>query len=155
MLGAAVAGALAVFALRFAVQVSGDEIEFLADLPGSATPVVDIAALVVGAAALVVLAWNAVKLVSALADLAGSDQREGVLVRRRVRQGWVGLTEEPSTSSEDRAKERFFCAFDAGDGPEVTAWRVRRAIFGRTRQGDRYRVEVTPRLHYVRDVTPV
>lgn len=153
-LGATVAGALAIVVLRFAVRVRGDEIDALTDVTGSAARGIDIATMVVGAVALVVLVWNVVKLVSALADLAGRDHQEGVLIRRRVRHGLVGLAEERSTSSEDRAKERFFCAFDTGDGSEVTAWRVRRAIYDQTRQGDSYRVEVTPRLRYVRQVTP-
>ncbi len=155
LLGATAAGAAAVVVLGVVDRVRRDEIEILADVPSEATRWVDNAAIVLGAAALVVLGWNLVKLGLALVDLFATDTKTGVVIRRRVRTGWVGLDPEPTKSSDDRVRERFFCGLDTGDEPVVTAWRVRRHIFDQISQGDRCAARVTPRLHYVRDLEVV
>ena len=155
LLGAAVVGTAAILVLGAVDRVRRDEIEILADVPTEAARWVDTAAIFVGAAALLVLCWNLVKLVFALVDLVANDTKTGVVIRRRVRTGWVGLDAQRTKSSDDRARERFFCALDTGNDPVVTAWRVRSQIFDQISQGDRCAARVTPRLRYVRDVEAV
>lgn len=154
LVGAAVAGAAALVVLRFAERVRRDEIDALGDATGGVARGIDIAAAVIAAVAFIVLAWNAVKLLMALADVVTTDVREGIVIRARVRRGLVGLTASPSTNSDDQTRERFYCAFDTGERPVVAAMKVRRKVFDRVRQGERYSVRVTPRLGYVRDVEP-
>ncbi len=155
LLGAVVAGAAAVAALVVGGRVRRDEVGILADVPTDATRWVDTVAIVIGAVAVIVLCWNVAKLVFALIDLVTTETKSGVVVRKRVRTGWVGLSAERVRSSDDRARERFFCAFDTGDDPVLTAWRVRPQVFEQIRQGDRYAAQVTPRLRYVREVDVV
>lgn len=154
LLGAAVAGSIAGAVLVFVRRIELDDVELLDDQPGSVIGWIDFAIVVIGIAALVVLCWNVVKLCFAVLDLFVTDQRRGVAIRTRVREGWFGLSAERSSSSEDRPKERFFCAVDTGEHPVVAAWRVRQRIFGQIRQGERYAFDVTPRLKYVRRVAP-
>jgi hypothetical protein len=147
-------GAGALLVLRFASRVRSGEVDVFADLTGDTTRGIDVAALAVGGIAVLVLAWNIVKVGMAANDLFRVDVREGPVVRSRVRRGWVGLVDRPS-GSEDHAKERFFVALDTGADQDISAWRVRRAIFDQLRQGERHRVRVTPRLRYVASVDPV
>jgi hypothetical protein len=152
LIGAAAADVVAAVVIGVVDRVRHDEIEILADLPTDIGRWIDSATIVIGAAMVLVLCWNAVKLVFALADLLATDQKVGVLVRTRVRTGWVGLSAERTRSSEDRAKERFFCALDTGDDPVITAWRIRRKIYDQISQGDRCSVRLTRRLRYVRGI---
>jgi hypothetical protein len=152
MLTSAGAGGVSIVVLAFTVRVRRDQVDLLADLPGRASGVVALVALALGALAVVVLSWNVVKLVFSIADVARTDRLEGLAIRCRIRRGWIGLTDRPSRSSDDTTTERFFVAFDTGDRPDLTAWRVRRPLYGRIDQGERYAVRVTPLLRYVRGV---
>jgi len=154
VLGALLVAVPALLVLRAAVRARRDGIDVLADVTGAAATAVDVGIVLAGVAASLVLVWNAVKLVAALADLVATGEVEGLLIRARVRRGWFGLVEAASTDSDDQTRERFLCALDTGEGAVVVAWRVRRRIYDQVRQGDRYVVRVTRRLRYVHAVTP-
>ncbi len=154
VLGAIVVGGAAAVVVGLVGRVLGDDVGIVEDVPASAAGVVDVIALVVGALAVVVAAWNLVKLVAALGDFVAVDTLDGVLIRRRARWGLIGLHEEGDKSSHDRAKSRFFCALDTGQGDTVVAWRVREQLYNKVRQGERHRARVTRRLRYVRSLEP-
>ena len=154
VLGAFVGGAFAVAVLVLTTRYVQDRDEAVDDLTRGASQLVDAAALTLAAIAALALIWNSIKAYFAVRDLFNTAMADGIAIRCRVRRGSVGLHPEPETSSDDETRQRYFLAFDTGKQDVVVAWRVRRQIYQSLRQGERYNVEVTPRLRYVRSVAP-
>jgi len=154
--GALAIGAVSVIVVRFVLGF--EEFLELPELSSGPALVVDIASAVVLIVALLVLAWQVLKLVLSLNDFIVTDVVEGVIVRRRVRHGWFGLRQyySHSTTRSDshRTRQSGLIALDTGHGDRVTAWRINELICDRTSQGGRFRVRVAPRLGYVRSVGP-
>jgi hypothetical protein len=121
----------------------------IADMPDSGQRVADRVALVVGAVALMIVAWNALRMFAAIAGMLSTTEVEGVLLRKRARYGWVGLTDEPAGSSDRDVRTRYYLALDTGDASTVVAWIVRRQVFDAVVQGERYRVRIVPKIGYV------
>ena len=155
VVGALAVGAVAALVLLAVARVLNDDVKMVEDLPRGAAGVVDWIASGVGVVAVIVIGWNLVKLLAGLADLVQVDTVSGVLLRRRVRWGLVGLHEDANTGGDSRGRNRYFCAVDAGRAPTVVAWRVRPTIYGRVREGGPCRVQVTRSLRYVRSLDPV
>jgi hypothetical protein len=142
-------GGLAAAALVLSSRVLAGQVGMIADMPDSGQRVADRVALVVGAVALMLIAWNAWRVVAAIAGMLSTTEVEGVLLRKRARYGWVGLTDEPAGSSDRDVRTRYYLALDAGDASTVVAWIVRRQVFDAVVQGERYRVRIVPKIGYV------
>ena len=143
---------LAVFRLQF-----GDGSSF-PELEGGAALAVDVGSAFIATAAIIAVAWNLAKLLMALGDLTTRTQvREGVVVRKRVRDGWFGLDHDYTYTSHTARPRRQvgFVALDDGGSHRLVAWRVSRAIYERVEQGNRYRAWVTPGLGYVHRLEPL
>lgn len=143
-------GGLSAAALVLASRVLGGRLDIVADMPDNGQRVADRVALVVGAVALLIAAWNACRVLAAIGGLLTSAEVEGVALRKRARHGWVGLTDEPARSSDSDVRTRYYLALDTGESSDVAAWIVRRQVFDSVTQGERYRVRVDPWLGYVR-----
>jgi len=142
-------GGLAAAALVLSSRVLAGQVGMIADMPDSGQRVADRVALVVGAVALMIVAWNALRMFAAIAGMLSTTEVEGVLLRKRARYGWVGLTDEPAGSSDRDVRTRYYLALDTGDASTVVAWIVRRQVFDAVVQGERYRVRIVPKIGYV------
>jgi len=142
-------GGLAAAALVLASRVLSGQVSIIADMPDSGQRVADRVALVVGAVALMLIAWNAWRVFAAIAGMLSTTEVEGVLLRKRARYGWVGLTDEPARSSDGDVRTRCYLALDTGASSTVVAWIVRRQVFDSVVQGERYRVRIVPKIGYV------
>ncbi len=147
-------GFVAVLVLAFAARVVRGDVTAIADLPAGARRLVDWIAAGTGIVAVAAIGWNVLKLLAAVGDLVQVDTVSGILLRRRVRWGMVGLHEEAETSDGSRTRNRYFCALDSGRAPTVAAWRVRPTIYAAAHEGDRCSARVTRHLHYVRSLDP-
>jgi len=142
-------GGVAAAALVLASRVLADQVGMIADMPDSGQRIADRVALVVGAVALAIIAWNVLRVLAAVAGLVSTTEVEGTLLRKRARYGWVGLTDDPARSSDGDVRTRCYLALDTGEASNIDAWIVRRQVFDSVVQGERYRVRLAPRLGYV------
>ena len=116
------------------------------------------AALVVCALCVIPLGYAAAEVWRGLADLVSTQTVEGVVLRARARSAglqpprFIRYFTEPERRGQKEAEPRWYVAVDPGDAPRLDAWRVRRRIYEQVRQHQRVRVEVRPRLGYVRSV---
>lgn len=136
-------GGAALFVLRIALQIRGDEVTSLDELSREIQRYVDLGALVVAVVLVPVVLWNVVKLWRGLIDLFDTRTIEGEVVRKRVRGG-----------SDDKQPRRYL-AVDSGDSSTVRAWDATAAAYAACAQGDRVRVRYTPRLGRVKSVEVV
>ena len=93
-----------------------------------------------------VLAWCLWVLVRAVPDLWQTHTVVGDIVRDRRFRQWF--------SSGDSPKYWCYLAVDDGSRDRIAAWRVRELLWEQRSQGETVRAAVSPRLGYVRSVTP-
>ncbi len=118
-----------------------------AEISASAWEWVDTGATVLLAPVVVALGWCAWVLVRAVPDLWQTRSVTGDLVRaRRYRQVFTG-SRDPSYWH--------YLALDDGSSDRIAAWRVNGALYAAHTQGETVRIEVTPRLGYVRSVARI
>ena len=116
------------------------------------------AALLVCALCLLPLGYAAAEVWRGLADSLGTQTVEGVVLRARARSAglqppkFIRYFTEPERRGQKEAEPRWYLAVDPGEAPRLDAWRVRRRIYEQVHQHQRVRVEVRPRLGYVRSV---
>ncbi|HSL56331.1 MAG TPA: hypothetical protein VK866_00655, partial [Acidimicrobiales bacterium] len=131
-------GIIVVFVARTVTLVSSGSLP-LVGLTGTARRIAELSAIAALALGALVLAWNAVTLVRAVADLFDRREVEGIVLRRRSRPAGNDST-------------IYHLAVDTGEGDEVVAWTVDSSTYHAALQGSRVRARVTPRLGHVRDL---
>jgi hypothetical protein len=93
-----------------------------------------------------VLAWCVWALVRAVPDLWQTRTVVGDIVRDRRFRQWF--------SSGDSPQYWCYLAVDDGSRDHIAAWRVRESLWEQRSQGETVRAAVSPRLGYVRTITP-
>ncbi|MEA2434714.1 MAG: hypothetical protein QOG54_2171 [Actinomycetota bacterium] len=91
-------------------------------------------------------AWSFVGVIWAVMDLGGSTIVEGEVLRTRPKTAFG-----PTFGSSNDDNEVYFVAIYPGSGDRIVAWRVREKLYPSFVQGHVVKVEVTPRLGYVKD----
>jgi len=107
---------------------------------------VELGALVALVPVVLVLVWAGSVLARAVPDLWQTRTVNGDITRARRFRQWF--------SSGDDPDYWYYLAIDDGSGERIAAWRVSESIWRARSQGESIRAEVTPRLGYVRAVTP-
>jgi hypothetical protein len=105
--------------------------------------------LIVGIIAIAVLAfaaWSLMGVAWALADLSGTKTIEGQVLRTREKT-------KIFNNSDGASGKLYFVAVYPGSGGEVVAWSVKPEVYTWFAQRQVVRVEITPMLGYVKDVT--
>ena len=115
------------------------------DLGGDATWL-KVAAVVVLALGVLVWVRSVPQLLWGLLDLAATRAVEGTVLRARTRWGLIPYVMQ----GEDNENVRYYVAIDDGRAADVTAYRVGPVLYGKLPQGGRVKLQVTPRLGYVR-----
>jgi hypothetical protein len=119
---------------------------------------VDLAAAGLAVIAVTVALFSLAGVVCGVADLFGTVEVTGVVVRRRTRSRsspraprfvrWLA----DRTAPADPPKVRWYLGVDTGSAPAVRAWSVPIGTYGRIRQGAVVRASVTAVLRYVRSI---
>jgi len=126
------------------VQVRG--VDRPAGVSQSAWRWVDLATAAVFVPVALVMAWCIWVLVRAVPDLWQRHTVRGDIVRARRFRQWFASGDEP--------QHWCYLAVDDGSSDRIAAWRLGEARWRERAQGETVRVEVTPRLGYVRSITP-
>jgi len=95
---------------------------------------------------LLAIAWAAWVVVNAVPDCWQRREVVGDIVRDRRYRQWF--------SSGDDPDYWYYLAVDDGTQDRIAAWRVRESLWEQLSQGETVHAEITPRLGYVRSMTP-
>lgn len=118
-------------------------------------------ALLVCLAMVAPLGYALTELWRGVADAFSGRTVSGLVLRTRARAGgmqppaFIRYFTDPARRGSKEPEPRWYVAVDTGELDRFDAWRVRRRHYQRVHQHQRVQVELTPRLGYVRSVTPL
>lgn len=136
--------------LSMGYRIANDQVMTLDDLDSDVRRWVSLAALVVSVVVVPLFVWGLAKFVLGVADLVPRRDREGLVVRARVRRG-----RSASTVRNRSGKISHHIALDDGSTDRITTHRLRRDRYRDAPQGAVVRLRVSPLLGYVARVEAI